>query len=96
MILVPYSTEIHDGRIRIAALEIIGLCLLIHIFVYFDTQRVQRDLNAEVQRWEMERAADTTRTFSDAIADMEYLLRTDPEGIVGNQAREILEGMRQR
>ncbi|MBN1576721.1 MAG: rhomboid family intramembrane serine protease [Chitinispirillaceae bacterium] len=76
MFIIPFSTDVHDGRIRLAALEIIGLCLIVHIFVTVDNKRVERDIVKATQLWERERAekmaADSTGV--NAILEMEKMI----------------------
>jgi len=36
MFIMPYSTDVHDGKIRLAGLEIIGMCLIVQFFVSAD------------------------------------------------------------
>lgn len=43
---LPLSTDHHDGRIGIVSLIIIGICLLVHLIVHPDTQRVEREIDA--------------------------------------------------
>lgn len=41
---IPIGTDHHDGRIGIVSLVIIVLCLIVHIFVNPDIQRVNKEI----------------------------------------------------
>jgi membrane associated rhomboid family serine protease len=56
MFIMPFSTEVHDGKIRLAGLEIIGLCVLVHVFVAADMRRVDQDAARAVEQWQQEQA----------------------------------------
>jgi membrane associated rhomboid family serine protease len=61
MFVIPYSTDVHDGKIRLAGIEIIGICLIVHLFVSADMGRVNRDISQAVTGWQQERAERHTR-----------------------------------
>jgi membrane associated rhomboid family serine protease len=56
MFVIPFSTDVHDGKIRLAGIEIIGVCLIVHLFVSADMGRVNRDISQAVTSWQQERA----------------------------------------
>ena len=55
MFIIPYSTDVHDGTIRLAALEIIGICLLVHLFVSADQNRIRDEAAGIIEKWQQER-----------------------------------------
>jgi membrane associated rhomboid family serine protease len=93
MFIIPYSTDVHDGRIRLAALEIIGLCLLVHIFVSIDARRVERKVADAMQLWQqeqMEKLYDTTKTAVDHIAQIEKLIDDYTNKTISGPPQDLL------
>lgn len=52
MLVFPYSTDVHDGRIRMAAMLMMGLCLVVHLFVGSDASRVEERVYVLVEEFQ--------------------------------------------
>ena len=76
---MPYSTDVHDGKIRLAGLEIIGVCLIVHIFVAADMKRVNRDLNQAIGLWQQEQMERRTSHSNRNKADEDYNNRDEEQ-----------------
>ncbi len=44
MLLFPVSTDVHDGKIRLAAIEILTVCVLVHLLVLADTSWINNKI----------------------------------------------------
>ncbi len=51
MILFPISTEVHDGRVRLAAVWITLACLLTHLFVMSDASAVNKRIDQALEEF---------------------------------------------
>jgi membrane associated rhomboid family serine protease len=51
MMIFPISTDVHDGKIRLAALQIIALCVFVHFFVSRDNARVKAEIDTAVNHY---------------------------------------------
>lgn len=90
MILFPISTDVHDGTIRLAALQVIGICFLVHIFVAGDTHKVEKHINEEVSRYyslkRMYRSANDT-TLQDPAQLLEFA--SDRESVIRRATADV-------
>jgi membrane associated rhomboid family serine protease len=59
MLFFPYSTEVHDGKIRLAALEIIAICFVVHLFVSSNSAQVKRQVTDLVNGYRTQVAQST-------------------------------------
>ncbi|MBD3242322.1 MAG: rhomboid family intramembrane serine protease [Chitinivibrionales bacterium] len=69
VLLIPVSTEVHDGKIRMAALLMMGLCLGVHLLVSGDASR----------------AEDRVRVMVDEFQRQQHWTPPSPENIPSNR-----------
>ncbi|MBD3420437.1 MAG: rhomboid family intramembrane serine protease [Chitinivibrionales bacterium] len=81
MLFLPISTDVHDGRIRMAALWIAAICLLAHLFVADDINKVEAELEAiHEELREQEFKEMFNERGEDAIPDMRKMI-TDVKNV---------------
>jgi membrane associated rhomboid family serine protease len=51
MMLFPVSTEVHDGRMRLGAVQIMAACVMVHLFVSGDSLRFEQRANQLVEQF---------------------------------------------
>ncbi len=69
MLIFPFSTDVHDGKIRLAAMIMMGLCLVVHLFVGRDASRVEKRVRVLVDEFQQQQSWATLRL--DSIPDHE-------------------------
>jgi membrane associated rhomboid family serine protease len=53
--ILPFSTDVHDGKIRLAAIEIIAICFVVHFFVAGDIKQKNKEFEKVATEWNEER-----------------------------------------
>jgi membrane associated rhomboid family serine protease len=87
--IFPYSTDVHDGTVRLAAIQIVGLCLLIHIFVSIDSLKIEKEVLETINTWQhggLVQPSDTSGSRTDHLTQLEkmvddYANRRVPESV---------------
>lgn len=98
MLIVPFSTDVHDGTIRLAALEIIGICLLVHLFVSADQGRIRKEAVKVMDQWRQERIErmyDRSRSKTERSSQVDEIVGTIT-GAPSEELRERLLEVRKR
>lgn len=78
MIILPISTELHDGKIRLAAIEIILLCFIVHLIVSNNTSHVEKEIQNAIIQFKQKQSTELTNGsflyFSDILTRNNDLL----------------------
>jgi len=95
--LIPYSTDVHDGRIGLGALEIIGLCFLIHIFVSIDAHRTEQRVAEVVEQWQQEQlhtSAASEKNLSEQLQELLEGFKNPSQSAMMKSLNERIESVR--
>jgi len=75
VLIFPISTDVHDGRVRLAAIEIAAACLLMHLWVSVDTRQANARIDEAVQEHEQnlrqtERSPESLEELDEMLAEL--------------------------
>jgi len=51
MVFFPLSTDRHNGKIGLAAVEIVCICIIVHIFVFVNISRIEKKIDSIRERF---------------------------------------------
>ncbi|MBN1982317.1 MAG: rhomboid family intramembrane serine protease, partial [Chitinivibrionales bacterium] len=96
LFILPLNTEEHDGRIRLAALIIIAVCVVIQCIVMIDSGQIKKRLYDEIQNYTLQKQkliASTTDLAAVPLTEqersMQFLLQEQQRTQLDIKLKEI-------
>ncbi len=82
MILFPVSTDVHDGKIRLAAIEIMSICVLVHVLVTMDMANIKKEMAVAEKEFNTFQQEYLEKNPPGSIEELMKLVENPPEEIL--------------
>lgn len=97
MILFPISTDVHDGKIRLAAIEIMSICVLVHLLVTINKTHIDEKIQAAVTEFNQVQQEYLEKNPPASLEELMELIENPPKIIKKEQKKleEKIETLKQ-
>lgn len=90
MLIFPISTDVHDGKIRLAAIEIMTICVLVHLIVTMDTARINKKIQAAVSESNQRQQEYLEKNPPSSVEELMKMIENPPE-VLRNEQRCLVK-----
>lgn len=94
--ILPYSTDVHDGKIRLAAIEIIAICFFVHLFVANDIKRSNKEFEKVATEWNEERIRHLYAKADSGTISVEEMVQELTGTGTTEETKEAVESLKER